>query len=63
MTIQERFEAYWADVHSLPADTLVQYRFVGQDGYRLPGMASHYRTFCAALQSLVQPQQTEEVSS
>lgn len=49
MTRQELFEAHWADVHAVPVETMAQYRFVEKEGYRLPGMAAHYRTFCAAL--------------
>lgn len=48
MTKQERFEAMWADRHSVPVETMAKYRFKDADGYRLPGMAAHYRTFCAA---------------
>lgn len=50
MTRQELFEAHWADVHAVPVEAMAQYRFSEKDGYRLPGMAAHYRTFCAALQ-------------
>jgi hypothetical protein len=50
MKTMEMFETHWADVHDLPVETLAQYRHATKDGYRLPGMASHYRTFCAALQ-------------
>jgi hypothetical protein len=51
MKTMEMFETHWADVHDLPVETLAQYRHATKDGYRLPGMASHYRTFCAALQA------------
>jgi hypothetical protein len=47
MTRQEAFEAHWADVHDLPVETMQQYRFASQDGYRLPGIAAAYRNFCA----------------
>jgi hypothetical protein len=53
MTRQDRFEAIWADQHAVPAESLKQYRWITQDGYRLPDMAAHYRTFCNTLDSLV----------
>lgn len=53
MTRQERFEQIWSDFHAVPAESLVQYRWITQDGYRLPDMAAHYRTFCATLDSVV----------
>lgn len=53
MTRQESFEKHWAETHDVPVETMAQYRWKDQDGYRLPGMASHYRTFCAALDSVV----------
>lgn len=71
MTRQERFEQIWSDFHAVPAESLVQYRWITQDGYRLPDMAAHYRTFCAALDSveadqrraeLVQIEQSENVT-
>lgn len=52
MTRKERFEQIWSDFHAVPAESLVQYRWINQDGYRLPDMAAHYRTFCAALDSV-----------
>lgn len=47
MTRQEMFEKHWADMHDLPAETMQQYRWLHQDGYRLPGIAAAYRNFCA----------------
>lgn len=47
MTRQELFEKHYAEVHDLPVETMVQYRFASQDGYRLPGIAAAYRNFCA----------------
>jgi hypothetical protein len=52
MTRQERFEAIWAREHAVTVESLQQYRWVTQDGYRLPDMAAHYRTFCHALDSV-----------
>lgn len=52
MTRQERFEQIWSDFHAVPAESLVQYRWITQDGYRLPDMAAHYRTFCETLDSI-----------
>ena len=47
MTRQELFEKHYADMHDLPVETMKQYRFASQDGYRLPGIAAAYRNFCA----------------
>lgn len=47
MTRQEAFEAYYADMHDIPVETMQQYRWLHQDGYRLPGIAAAYRNFCA----------------
>lgn len=49
---QDKFEILWALRHDVPAESLKQYRFETKEGYRLPEMAAHYRTFCAALDSL-----------
>lgn len=46
MSQQERFEAQYADQHDVPVKSMEQYRM--GDSYRLPAMASHYRTFKAA---------------
>lgn len=51
MTRQELFEAHWADMHDLPAQTMQQYRWLHQDGYRLPGISAAYRSFCAGWDS------------
>lgn len=53
MKRQESFERLWALRHDVPAESLVQYRFESRDGYRLPDMAAHYRTFCDTLESVV----------
>ncbi|MNN51284.1 hypothetical protein D3C81_1659130 [compost metagenome] len=47
MTRQELFEKNYADMHALPVETMQQYRWLHQDGYRLPGIAAAYRNFCA----------------
>lgn len=47
MIRQESFEKHWADMHDIPAETLIQYRWLHQDGYRLPGIAAAYRNYCA----------------
>lgn len=47
MTRQEIFEKHYAEMHDLPAETMQQYRWLHQDGYRLPGIAAAYRNFCA----------------
>lgn len=31
----------------------MQYRFESKDGYSLPGIASHYRFYCLAMDSIV----------
>lgn len=41
----EKFEQLWSIRHDLPAESLVQYRFESREGYRLPELAAHYRTF------------------
>jgi len=48
-TRMEQFEKVWADRHGVPPESMVRYRFHTVEGYSLPGMASHYRTFTAAL--------------
>lgn len=53
MNRQQAFEAIYAKQHDVPAESLVQYRFESKDGYSLPGIASHYRTYCDALDSIV----------
>lgn len=52
MTRQERFEAIWAMQHAVPIESLIEHRWHTQDGYRLPDMAAHYRTFCNTLDSV-----------
>lgn len=51
---QHAFEKNWADRHDIPVETLAQYRHAGKEGYRLPGLATNFRTFCAALEWLEQ---------
>lgn len=53
MTRMERFEKIWSAQHAVPPESLLQYRWVTQEGYRLPAMAAHFRTFCETLDSLV----------
>lgn len=47
MSRQQSFEKYYAEQHDVPAETMVQYRWAEQDGYRLPGIAAAYRNYCA----------------
>lgn len=47
MNRQESFEKHWAQTHDVPLETMARYRWKDQDGYRLPGMATAYRNFCA----------------
>lgn len=42
------FEINWADRHGVPAESLAQYRHESREGYRLPDMATNFRTWCAA---------------
>jgi len=49
---QHAFEKNWAERHNLPVETLAQYRHATQEGYRLPGLGTNFRTFCAALEWL-----------
>lgn len=51
----EKFEALWSVRHDLPAESLVQYRFESREGYRLPELAAHYRTYCESLVNAWQP--------
>ena len=53
MNRQKAFEAIYAKQHDVPAESLVQYRFESKEGYSLPMIASHYRTYCQALDSIV----------
>ena len=53
MSRQQDFEAIYAKQHDVPAESLVQYRHKSKEGYSLPGIASHYRTYCEALDSIV----------
>lgn len=45
---REAFEANYASSHDLPLETFSQYRM--GDTYRLPGIASHWRTWQMALE-------------
>ena len=53
MSRQQAFEAFEAKRHYVSAESLVQYRHKSKDGYNLPVMASHYRTYCEILDSIV----------
>lgn len=48
---QDGFEVLWSLRHDLTAGTLKQYRFDSREGYRLPDLASHFRTYCDTLDS------------
>lgn len=48
-TRQIAFEQNWAERHDIPAESLAQYRHATAEGYRLPDLATNFRTFCAAL--------------
>lgn len=47
MTRQESFEKHYACQHDVPSESMAQYRWTDQDGYRLPGIAAAYRNYCA----------------
>lgn len=51
MSRQQAFEAIYAKQHAVPAESLVQYRHKSKEGYNLPGIASHYRTYCEVMDS------------
>lgn len=51
MSRQQAFEAIYAKQHDVPAESLVQYRHKSKEGYNLPGIASHYRTYCEVMDS------------
>ncbi|MNZ83395.1 hypothetical protein D3C78_1021210 [compost metagenome] len=46
MNQQERFEAFYADQHGVPVDSMAQHRM--GDTYDHPHISSHYRTFKGA---------------
>lgn len=48
-----RQQAFEAKRHYVSAESLVQYRHKSKDWYNLPVMASHYRTYCEAPDSIV----------
>lgn len=48
----ENFERYWAHRYGGSPEGLARHRFVSREGYGLPGMAAHYRTYCDTLDSL-----------
>ena len=47
MNRRESFELAYAKAHDLPIETFSQYRM--GDTYRLPGIASHWRTWNSAM--------------
>ncbi|MEG0064723.1 MAG: hypothetical protein RR740_08990 [Pseudomonas sp.] len=47
---QIAFEQNWSERHDVPAESLAQYRHATAEGYRLPDLATNFRTFCAALE-------------
>ena len=51
MSRQQAFESIYAKQHDVPAESLVQYRHKSKEGYNLPGIASHYRTYCEVMDS------------
>ncbi|MNQ81548.1 hypothetical protein D3C85_965730 [compost metagenome] len=54
---REAFEASYASSHDLPLETFSQYRM--GDTYRLPAIASHWRTWQMAIESVVVELQEE----
>ena len=56
----ESFESSWAERHDIPAESLVQYRHATKDGYRLPDMAKHYRTWCLAIDAVYLEQEIND---
>lgn len=53
MNRMEGFEKLWAARHDVKPEDMAQYRFESREGYRLPDMAAHYRTYCDVLDSIV----------
>ena len=53
MNRREGYEAYWAAQHGVPVESLDQYRCDDERQYTIPKMASRYRVWCAALDSVV----------
>lgn len=47
MNRQESFEQFYAGQHDVPVEAMAKLRWVDRDGYRLPGIASAYRSYCA----------------
>lgn len=59
MNLMDSFEMSWAERHDIPVESLEQYRHTTQDGYRLPGLASHYRTWCIAIEHAINQMKLE----
>jgi len=53
MDRRDAFEKSWAARHRVSIDEIREHRFETEDGYDLPGLAAHYRTWCAAIESVV----------
>lgn len=69
MNRRDSFESYWSAQHDVPVESLAQYRCDDDRQYRLPKMASRFRVWCAALDSVVvllpgyqEPRSGEEMS-
>lgn len=52
MNRRDSFEIYWAEQNDVPVETMAQYRCDDDRQYRLPKMASRYRVWRAALDSV-----------
>jgi len=47
------FEVVYGELHDVLPQVIKQHRFKTEDSYSLPALASDYRLYCAALDSVV----------
>lgn len=53
MDRRDAFEKSWAARHRVSIDEIREHRFETEDGYDLPLLGTNYRTWCAAIESVV----------
>lgn len=52
MDRRDAFEQSWALRHRVSVEEIREHRFQTEDGYDLPLLATNYRTWCAAIDSI-----------
>lgn len=52
MDRRDAFEQSWATRHRVSVEEIREHRFQTEDGYDLPLLATNYRTWCAAIDSI-----------